>query len=71
MKEWIEKYFSESWEKVETDIDFSNYKPVSTSSSLHVDEERYEIDGNTYRLLYEIGSDYGPLIEILVEGVRK
>ncbi len=44
MKEWIEKYFNESWKEIETDIDFSKYEPISTSNSFHIYEERYEID---------------------------
>lgn len=66
IKEWIKKYFSETWEQIETDIDFSNYEPISTSNSLHICEERYEIDGKKYRLLYGIGYEGKPSIEILV-----
>ena len=65
MKEWIEKYFSETWKEIETDIDFSKFEPISTSSSLHIFEELYEIDGKKYRLLYTIGFDGEPSIEIL------
>ena len=64
MKEWIEKYFKESWEDVQTNIDFSKYEPISTGGSLHIHEECYEIDGEKYRLLYAIGSNE-PLIQIL------
>ena len=66
MKEWIEKYFSEAWKEIETDIDFSKYKPISTSESLHIYEERYEIDGEKYRLLYPIGYNGEPSIGILM-----
>lgn len=66
MKEWIEKYFSETWKEIKTDIDFSKYEPISTSSSLHIYEERYEIDGEKYRLLYAIGYEGEPSIEILM-----
>lgn len=66
VKEWIEKYFSETWKEIETNIDFSKYEPISTSSSLHIYEERYEIDGKTYRLLYAIGYDGEPSIEVLL-----
>ena len=64
MKEWIEKYFSESWEDIQTDIDFSKYESVKTSNSLHVHEVRYDIDGEKYRLLYAIGHEE-PLVQIL------
>ncbi len=64
-EEWIKEYFKETWKEIETDIDFSKYEPISTSSSLHIYEERYEIDGKTYRLLYAIGYDGEPLIEVL------
>lgn len=64
-QKWIEKYFKETWKEVETDIDFSKYKPISTSNSLHIYEERYKIDNKTYRLLYAIGYDVEPLIEVL------
>ena len=66
MKEWIKKYFNETWEKIDVNIDFSNHIPISTSSSLHVYEERYEIDGKKYRLLYAIGCDENPLVEVLM-----
>ena len=64
MQEWIEKYFSESWEDIQTDIDFSKYESVKTSNSLHVHEVRYDIDGEKYRLLYAIGHEE-PLVQIL------
>lgn len=64
---WIEKWTRETWEEVETDIDFSQQIATSSSSSLHVYEERYQIAGKTYRLLYPIGdSEAEPLIEILL-----
>lgn len=66
MKEWIEKYFSETWKEIETDIDFSKYKPISTSKSLHIYEERYKIDGKKYRLLYPIDYKGEPSIGILM-----
>jgi hypothetical protein len=63
---WIERWTSQTWEPIETDIDFSQHTPIATSS-LHIHEDRYEIEGRTYRLLYPI-SDSGaePLIEILL-----
>lgn len=66
MEEWIKKYFNETWKKIDTDIDFSKYEPISTSNSLHIYEERYEIDGKKYRLLYAIGYDNEPSIEVLI-----
>lgn len=67
MKKWAEKYFSEQWKEVDVDIDFSMYEPISTNNSLHIFEERYEIENNTYRLLYYIGYDGGINVEILVK----
>ena len=64
-QKWIKEYFKETWKKSENDIDFSKYEPISTSSSLHIYEERFLIDGRTYRLLYAIDSKE-PLVEILV-----
>ena len=64
-QKWIEEYFKETWKEVETNIDFSKYEPISTSNSLHIYEKRYEIDGDTYRLLYAIGYDGKPSIEVL------
>jgi mRNA-degrading endonuclease RelE of RelBE toxin-antitoxin system len=64
-EEWIKKHFKETWKEVKTDIDFSKYEPIKTNSSLHVHEERYKIDGRTYRLLYPIDNTE-PLIEVLL-----
>lgn len=63
---WIESYFSENWVPIKTDIDFKQYKPISTSDSLHITEERYIVDGDTYRLLYAIGYTGNPDVEILI-----
>lgn len=54
------------WIEIKTDIDFSQYYPISTNNSLHIYEEQYEIDGNKYRLLYIIGGDNEPIIETLI-----
>lgn len=64
---WINSYFSENWEPIKTDIDFKQYKPISTDSSLHITEERYIVDGETYRLLYAIGYTGNPDVEILIK----
>lgn len=34
------------------------------SSSLHIDEERYHVDGENYRILSIIGSDITPVVEV-------
>ena len=66
MDEWFKKYFSEQWVAVENNtVDFEKHEPISTSNSLHIYEERYSIDGDTYRLLYSIGDSSEPLIEKL------
>ena len=57
---------SQVWKTVVTDIDFKKHEPISTGSSLHIYEEQYTIDGNTYRLLYGEYSDI-PLIDILIK----
>jgi len=66
-KDWFDNYFKEQWVTVEDcDIDFEKLEPISTANSLHVFEERYEINGNQYRLLYAIGDTSNtPTIEIL------
>lgn len=51
------------WEEVETEIDFDSLEPISTSNSLHVYSEEYEVDGYIYRLLYAIGYEGEPTIE--------
>lgn len=43
-------------EKVHFEIDLNNLEPISISNSLHVFEERYEINGETYVLLRAYGS---------------
>jgi len=65
-EEWIKEYFKETWKEIETDIDFSIYEPISKRNSLHIYEERYEIEGKTYRLLYAIGYEGEPLVEVLL-----
>jgi hypothetical protein len=57
----------ENWKDIETDIDFSKYEPISSSSSsLHIHEEIYLIEGKIYRLLYAIGYEGKPNVEILI-----
>jgi hypothetical protein len=66
MKGWIEKNFKTLWIDAETNIDFTKEEPSSTSSSLHIFEEQYKINGDTYRLLYPISdTESEPTIQIL------
>lgn len=65
MKDWMDEYFKEQWLEIETDIDFTDETPVETHNSLHIYEERYIIENETYRLLYAIGHNDDPLIEKL------
>ena len=67
MKTWIKQYFNEEWEDIDTDIDFTKHKPIKISNSLHIHEEQYKIDNNTYKLLYAIGSNTEPLVKILIK----
>ena len=65
-REWIKKYFKEQWVEVQDcDIDFSKHEPINNGGSLHIHEERYHIGENVYRLLYVIGEDSDPIVEIL------
>jgi hypothetical protein len=66
VNDWVNTYFSEQWEDIETDIDFSKYKPISSKNSLHIHEDRYLINNKKYRLLYEIGNTENPHIQILI-----
>ena len=65
MEKWINEHFKDEWTKIETDIDFTDETPFETHSSLHIYEERYIIENETYRLLYAIGHNSDPLIEKL------
>jgi hypothetical protein len=71
IEEWDEKYGK--WETIEDETEYNTIigltkelEPSSTSGSLHIHQENYLIDGKTYRLLYAIGYDYPPTIEIKV-----
>jgi hypothetical protein len=66
IEEWINEYFKENWKEIDTDINFSEYEPISKNSSLHINEERYEISGKTYRVLYPIGYKAKPTIQVLL-----
>ena len=48
-------------------INFKELQPISVFNSLHIYEERYEIDNETYILSYAIGYDSDPKVEILVK----
>ena len=67
MKKFIEKYFNEQWIEIDCNVDFTQLKPFKTASSLHVYEERYEVNNETYRLLYCIGDETAPMVEILMK----
>lgn len=71
VEEWEEKHGG--WRTVdENDSEYvlilalvKDLEPISTSSSLHIYEEIYIVNGNanTYKLLYAIGDDT-PMIEV-------
>lgn len=70
---FLDKWF-ENWEDMEDqsmiDIVLGEAKkmePVYTSSSLHIYEEQYNIDGETYRLIYAIGRDLEPNVQIKIK----
>ena len=50
---------------IETDIDFSKHKPITTYGT-HILEEVYNIDGERYRLLFQIGNYDNPIVQILI-----
>jgi hypothetical protein len=68
-EEWEEKYGG--WRSVnQNDSEYililalvKDLEPNSTSSSLHIHEEIYVVNANTYKLLYAIGDDT-PMIEV-------
>lgn len=70
LQEFLKNYLFETWKEIKTDIDFSKYKPIDVKQSLHIHEERYFIDNETYRLLYPIDSDENYSVEILVKNER-
>lgn len=70
LEEWDKKYGR--WESIEPYSPLhqkliataENIKPISTSNSLHIHEEQYIIEDETYRFMYAIGSDNKPDIEV-------
>ena len=64
----INKQTEKNWVVVTPNIDFSKEKPIKTSNSLHIYEEIFEINGNTYKLSHVINNENSkPLIEILIQ----
>ena len=54
------------WTPVDIEIDFKSLKPFQVNSSLHILEERYNVDGKIYRLLYAVGMD-SVKVELLIK----
>jgi hypothetical protein len=74
MKEFIEKMgMDEKWVEVEDAVEIrrriyeDKLVPFDSSNSLHISEDRYLIDGVTYRLLYSIGYGAEPDVEQLIK----
>lgn len=74
MREFIEKMgMNEKWVEVEDAVEIrrrvyeDKLVPIDSRNSLHITEDRYVIDGITYRLLHGIGYEGEPDIEKLVK----
>lgn len=74
MKDFIEKMgMTEKWVEVEDSIAITKriyedkLTPFHSGNSLHISEDRYLIDGITYRLLYAIGYGGEPDVEQLIK----
>ena len=54
--------FVKNWEPCSTNIQILTFdkEPTETNNSLHIYEEKYVIDGETYRLLYSINDPNSP-----------
>ena len=65
MVEWINN--REVWEECSSNIQILTFdkEPFEVNNSLHVFEEKYLVDGETYRLLYAIGDNSPPIVEKL------
>ena len=63
-EEWLKKFTKEWIDVTDCQIDFSKHETSHIGSSLHVIEKQYKIEGETYRVLWAIGSDI-PLIQKL------
>jgi len=66
MDSWVLNYVAEQWEDADPSINFDELEPFDTSNSLHIYEEKYKVEDDTYRLLYVIGNDGPPSIEKLI-----
>ena len=71
ISDFVKNY--EIWEPCSTNIQILTFdkEPTETSNSLHIYEEKYVIDGETYRLLYVIGEDGPPTVEKLKKPSKK
>lgn len=74
MKKFFEKMgMNEKWVEVEDSIAIrkriyeDKLTPFHSTNSLHISEDRYLIDGITYRLLYAIGYSGEPDVEQLIK----
>ena len=56
----------EFWKPVAHVINFDDMTPIYTANSLHIYEERYEIDHIIYRVLYAINDNEPISIDALV-----
>jgi hypothetical protein len=72
-KEGIEEFTKRfpQWEEVKNPVIIKHiarsYTPIETNSSLHVYEEKYNIQGETYRFLYSVSEHSFPNIEKLIK----
>jgi hypothetical protein len=64
-EEWI-AVEDEEYERISHLIESVPLEPISEHSSLHIYEERYLIENETYRLISPIGEDENPLMEKLI-----
>ena len=62
----VKEIQSKIWTPVDIEIDFNLFTPFDVRSSLHLLEERYNIEGKVYRLLYAVGID-DIQVELLIE----
>lgn len=60
VSDFVKNY--EIWEPCSSNIQILTFdkEPTETSNSLHIYEEKYVIDGETYRLLYSISDPNSP-----------
>jgi hypothetical protein len=66
---FLDKWFQ--WEDMEDQsmieivlAEAKRMEPIHTANSLHIYEEQYNIDGETYKLIYAIGHDSEPTVQI-------